>query len=187
MTRGQMLELAAGIAILGAAVGGAAYWSRATPGGRPAAFAVTRPAEPLVATDFELVDLAGRTVRLSDFRGRVVLVNFWATWCAPCREEMPALETLSKDLAPHGLTVVAVNHKEAKSVIETFLREGKLTIPVVLDKDGRVAERYQVYALPATFIVNRHGKVVATVLGSRDWVGPDARDYLGRLLNEPEA
>ena len=185
MTRGQMLELAAGIAILGAAVGGAAYWSRVTPG-RPATFPVTRPAEPMVATDFELVDLAGRTVRLSDFRGRVVLVNFWATWCAPCREEMPALETLAKDLGPLGLTVVAVNHKEGKSVIETFLREAKLTIPVVMDKDGRVAERYQVYALPATFIVNRQGKVVGTVLGSRDWVGPDARDYLGRLLNEPE-
>ena len=186
MTRGQMLELAAGIAILGAAVGGAAYWSRATPGGRPAAFPVTRPAEPVVAADFELADLTGRPVRLSDFRGRVVLVNFWATWCAPCREEMPALGTLAKDLAPHGLTVIAVNHKEAKSVIEGFLREGKLTIPVVLDRDGGVAERYQVYALPATFVVNRRGKIVGTVLGSRDWVGPDARDYLSRLLNEPE-
>jgi thiol-disulfide isomerase/thioredoxin len=140
----------------------------------------------MVAPDFELVDLGGRAVRLSDFRGRVVLVNFWATWCAPCREEMPALGTLAKDLGPLGLTVVAVNHKEGKSVIETFLREGKLTILVVMDKDGRVAERYQVHALPATFIVNRQGKVVGTVLGSRDWVGPDARDYLGRLLNEPE-
>jgi thiol-disulfide isomerase/thioredoxin len=133
------------------------------------------------------LDAAGLRERVAKEKGRVVLVNFWATWCAPCREEMPALETLGKDLAPHGLSVVAVNHKEAKSVIETFLREGKLTIPVVMDKDGRVAERYHVYALPATFIVNRQGKVVATVLGSRDWLGPDARDYLGRLLNEPEA
>jgi thiol-disulfide isomerase/thioredoxin len=186
MTRGQLLELSVGIALLGAAVGGAAYWSRATPGGRPAAFPVTRSSEPMAAADFELVDLAGRTMRLRDLRGRVVLVNFWATWCAPCREEMPALGTLADELGPRGLTVIGVNYKEAKPGIEAFLKERKLAIPILLDKDGKVAERYQVYALPATFVVNRRGMLVGTVLGSRDWVGPDARDYLGRLLTEPE-
>jgi len=186
MTRGQMLELSAGVLLLGAAVAGAAYWGRATPAGRPAAFPITRPAEPMAPVEFELVDLAGRTVRLSDLRGRVVLVNFWATWCAPCREEMPALGTLATDLGPRGLAVIAVNYKEAKPAIEAFLREAKLTIPVLLDKDGKVAERYQVYALPATFVVNRRGMVVGMALGSRDWVGPDARDYLGKLLTEPQ-
>jgi len=187
MTRGQMLELSAGIVLLGAAVAGAAYWGRATSGGRPAPFPITRPAEPMAAAGFELVDLAGRTVRLSDLRGRLVLVNFWATWCAPCREEMPALATLAKDLGPRGLAVIAVNHKESKAAIDSFLREAKVAIPVLLDKDGKVAERYQVYALPATFVVNRRGMLVGTALGSRDWVGPEAREYLERLLNEPEA
>jgi peroxiredoxin len=187
MTRSQLLELSAGIVLLGAAVGGAAYWSRATPAGRPAAFPVARPAEPIAAADFELVDLAGHVVRLSDLRGRVVLLNFWATWCAPCREEMPALGTLAGELGPRGLAVLGVNYKESKPGIEAFVREWKLAIPVLLDKEGHVAERYQVYALPATFIVNRRGMVIGTVLGGRDWVGPDARDYLGQLLTEPEA
>jgi peroxiredoxin len=187
MTRRQLLELSAGVVLLGAAVGGAAYWSRATPAGRPAAFPVTRPSEPMAAAEFELVDLAGRTVRLRDLRGRVVLLNFWATWCAPCREEMPALGTLAGELGPRGLTVVGVNYKEPKPGIEAFLQERKLVIPVLLDKEGRVAESYQVYALPATFIVNRRGMVVGTVLGGRDWVGPDARGFLGQLLAEPEA
>jgi peroxiredoxin len=99
---------------------------------------------------------------------------------------MPALGTLADELGPRGLTVIGVNYKEAKPGIEAFLKERKLAIPILLDRDGKVAERYQVYALPATFIVNRRGMLVGTVLGSRDWVGPDARDYLGRLLTEPE-
>lgn len=176
------------VAVIAAAVGAFYYWqstASAPPlAARSGPFARTSAPKEIPALQFE--DAAGHSRTLADFKGKVVLLNLWATWCAPCREEMPALETLAKDLGPLGLTVVAVNHKEGKSVIETFLREAKLTIPVVMDKDGRVAERYQVYALPATFIVNRQGKVVGTVLGSRDWVGPDARDYLGRLLNEPE-
>jgi len=187
MTRRQLLELSAGIVILGAALGAAAYWSRATPAGRPAAFPITRAAEPIAATEFELVDLAGRPFRLRDLRGRVVLLNFWATWCGPCREEMPALGTLATELGPRGLAVVGVNYKESKSGIEAFLRERQLSIPVVLDKQGAVAERYQVYALPVTVVLNRRGMVVGTVLGGRDWVGPDARGFLGQLLTEPEA
>ena len=187
MTRGQMLELTAGVVLLGGAIAGAAYWSGVRPEGRPAAFPVTRPAEPTAAADFELVDLAGRLVRIRDFRGRVVLLNFWATWCAPCREEMPALGTLATDFGPRGLAVIGVNYKEGKPEIEAFLRERSLSIPVLLDTQGQVAERYQVHALPVTFILDRRGMVVGTVLGSRDWVGPDAREYVGQLLTEPEA
>jgi len=187
MTRRQLLELSAGLVLLGTAIGGAAYWSRVRPVVHPAAFPVTRHAEPITASDFELVDLGGRSVRLQDLRGRVVLLNFWATWCAPCRDEMPALGTLATELGPRGLAVVGVNYKEAKPGIETFLRAQNLSIPVLLDKRGDVAERYQVYALPATFVLNRRGMLVGTVLGGRDWLGTDARGYLGQLLAEPEA
>jgi thiol-disulfide isomerase/thioredoxin len=187
MTRGQLFELSAGVALLGAAVGTAAYWSRAVPVGRAAAFPVSRPSGPTVAPDLELPDLGGRPVRLRDFRGRVVLLNFWATWCAPCREEMPALETLARELGPRGLTVVGVNFRESKREVEAFAKEYGLSFPVLLDAEGRVSERYQVFALPVTAFVDRRGMLVGTVLGIRDWTGPNARAYLGTLLAEPEA
>jgi peroxiredoxin len=187
MTRTQALELSAGLLLLGGAVGAAAYWGRAAPAGRPAAFPVSRPAEPIAASDLELPDLSGRPVRLRDFRGRVVLLNFWATWCAPCREEMPALETLARELGPRGLTVVGVNFKESRQEVEAFVQEHKLAFPMLLDGAGEVAQRYQVFALPVTFLVDRRGMVVGTVLGIRDWVGPDARAYLGQLLAGPDA
>jgi peroxiredoxin len=187
MTRAQMLELSAGLILLGGAIGGAAYWGRSGPVGRAAAFPVSRPAETIVAPDVELPDLSGRPARLRDFRGRVVLLNFWATWCAPCREEMPALQLLAQELGPQGLTVVGVNVKEPRSKVEAFVREHELRFPVLLDADGRVGQAYQVFALPATFIVDRRGSLVGTVLGIRDWAGPDARAYLRQLLATPEA
>jgi thiol-disulfide isomerase/thioredoxin len=187
MTRAQVLELSAGVILLGAAVGAAAYWSRAVPTGRADAFPVARPAEPTAAWDLELPDLAGRPVRLRDLRGRVVLLNFWATWCAPCREEMPALDTLARELGTQGLTVVGVNYKESKSQIDAFVREGGLGFTMLLDADGSVTERYRVFALPVTVVVDRRGMLVGTVLGIRDWASSDARAYLGRLLAAPQA
>jgi thiol-disulfide isomerase/thioredoxin len=187
MTRAQILELSAGVILLGGAVGAAAYWGRTVPAGRADAFPVARPAEPTAAWDLELPDLAGRPVRLRDLRGRVVLLNFWATWCPPCRDEMPALETLARELGPQGLTVVGVNLKESRSQIDAFVRERGLGFPVLRDAEGLVSERYQVFALPVTVRVDRRGMLVGTVLGIRDWVSSDARAYLGRLLAVPEA
>jgi peroxiredoxin len=187
MTRAQALELSAGLILLGGAIGVAAYWSRPGGAGRADAFPVSRPAAPTAAPDIELSDLAGRTTRLRDFRGRVVLLNFWATWCAPCREEMPALETLAQELGPQGLAVVGVNAREPREAVEAFVRAHRLSFPMLLDDDGRAGRAYQVFALPATFVVDRRGMLVGTVLGSRDWVGPDARAYLRQLLAAPGA
>ena len=187
MTRTQLLELSAGVILLGGAVGAAAYWSRAAPVARAAAFPVSRPAEPTPAPDFELLDVTGRPVRLRELRNRVVLLNFWATWCAPCREEMPALQTLARELGPGGLTVVGVNFKESRRQVEAFIKEHGLSFPMLLDEDGRVSASYQVFALPVTFLVDRRGMIAGTVLGAPDWAGPGARAYLGQLLAEPEA
>jgi peroxiredoxin len=187
MTRAQVLELSAGLVLLGGAIGVAAYWGRPGPAGRADAFPVSRPAETIAAPELELSDLTGRPIRLRDFRGRVVLLNFWATWCAPCREEMPALETLAQELGPQGLAVVGVNAKESRSKVEAFVREHGLRFPILLDPDGRAVEAYQVFGLPATFVVDRRGTLVGTVLGIRDWTGPDARAYLRQLLAAPEA
>jgi peroxiredoxin len=100
---------------------------------------------------------------------------------------MPALEMLSRELGPRGLTVVGVNFKEARGDVEAFVRQHELRFPMVLDTDGRTSQLYQVFALPATFVIDRQGMLVGTVLGIRDWAGPGARAYLGRLLATPQA
>jgi thiol-disulfide isomerase/thioredoxin len=165
-----------------ALLGAAALWGNARERPDPARTlaVVVPPAGP--ASDFVLLDLAGRPVRLAELRGRVVLLNFWATWCAPCREEMPALEALARELGGQGLVVLTVNFEEAPETVRTFVREVGLTLPVLLDADGAVARRYRVTALPASFLVARDGALVGSVLGYRDWRGAAARAYLQGLL-----
>jgi thiol-disulfide isomerase/thioredoxin len=142
-------------------------------------------AADLLAARFS--DLDGAPRRLLEWQGKALLCNFWATWCAPCRDEMPALETLARELGPRGLAVVGVNYKESKREVQAFVQEQKLGFPVLLDDAGQVARHYQVFALPVTVLVDRQGIVAGTALGIRDWVAPDARAYLDRLLTRPKA
>ncbi len=181
----RWLELAVLFAVLGAALVGAALWSSARPrpaGDAPRPFAVARvtPAEP--APDFTLPDLAGRPVRLQDFRGRVVLLNFWATWCEPCRQEIPAMQELVRELEPRGLVLLAVNYQETPAQAAAFARDVKLTGLVLLDADGAAAQRFHVTGLPASFFIDRNGVLVGSVLGYRDWRLPAARTYVMGLL-----
>jgi thiol-disulfide isomerase/thioredoxin len=112
----------------------------------------------------------------------VVFLNFWATWCPPCREEMPAMQALAGALEKQGLVVLAVNYEESAETAEAFVRETGLTLPVLLDGEGAVARRYRVTGLPASFFVDRRGALVGSVLGIRDWQGAAARRYIEGLL-----
>jgi peroxiredoxin len=160
---------------------GALLWSRPPPPEQADGFDVVRVA-PAPAPDFTLAGLDGKTVRLADFRGRVVFLNFWATWCPPCREEMPAMQALAGDLEKQGLVVLAVNYEESAETAEAFVRETGLALPVLLDPDGTVARRYRVPGLPASFFIDRRGALVGSVLGFRDWRGAAARRYVEGLL-----
>src|SRR5215468_2711425 len=111
---------------------------------------------------FLLSDLNGQVVSTAAWRGKVVLLNFWATWCPPCREEIPALDALARELGPKGLTVLGVNFKESRPQIDAFVRERRLGFPMLLDADGLVSERYQVFALPVSVLVDRRGMLVGT-------------------------
>jgi len=156
------------------------------PSQEPPALDVLRPSTIVPAYPFELGDLDARPVRLADFRGRVVLLNFWATWCPPCRKELPALEEVARAFAAEGLTVLTVSVREPADTVRTFVQEVGLGLPVLLDDDGVVSDRYGVLAIPTTVVVDRRGRAVGRIIGYRDWVGAQAQEYLRAVLRERE-
>jgi len=176
--------LGVGLALVGGLLTVAARWggSRVPAPTAPAAFEVSRAVRIEPAPAFRLVDLQGRAHRLGDLRGRVVLLNFWATWCEPCREEMPAIQTLARELEGQGLAVLAVNYQEAPAAVTAFVGEYRLTLPVLLDPTGDVGGAYHVFALPASFFVDRRGALLGAALGYREWGSRAARRYLTELL-----
>jgi thiol-disulfide isomerase/thioredoxin len=126
----------------------------------------------------------GRHVSMADLRGKVVIVNFWATWCAACRPEMPVLEQLHREFAERGLSIIAVNAREGEAAVGRFAHALGLTFPLVLDPDGAIGAGYGAIGLPATFVVARDGRAVAFAVGAREWGSAPARALIRALLAE---
>ncbi|HWP60857.1 MAG TPA: redoxin domain-containing protein [Candidatus Acidoferrales bacterium] len=145
---------------------------------------IERPEERIAAPDFVLQDPSGKAFRLKDLRGKVVLLNFWATWCPPCVQEMPTMEKLHLDLGEKGLVILAVNYQESPQQVRQFFAENRLTFTALLDPDGKVFGLYQAWGLPMSAIVNKRGELVGKVMGYRDWHTPEARDFFRALLAE---
>jgi thiol-disulfide isomerase/thioredoxin len=137
----------------------------------------------LPAPDFTLPSLSAKSVRLADLRGKVVVLNFWATWCIPCRAEMPALDALYQLYKDRGLDVVGINlDKLSTTTVEDFLKEVKVTFRVVLDPSWSTAQAYRVVGLPTTYLIDRVGNVVVREVGERDWTDETSRRAVERLL-----
>jgi peroxiredoxin len=126
-----------------------------------------------------------RQLSLSELRGKVVLVNFWASWCRECRPEMPVLQSLHRELAARGLVIVGINAREDARAVARYAEELGLTFPLVLDPAGKINDLYGVIGLPTTFVVARDGRAVAFAVGPRAWGSPPARELLDLLLAEP--
>jgi len=145
--------------------------------------------EPLVvgkpAPDFSLSDLNGKFYRLSDFRGKVVFLNFWATWCKPCREEMPSMEVLYKNFEKDGLVVLAVSIDRVTTTkdIPPFVKGMNLTFPVLIDSWGQTDKPYKRMGVPETFIIDQQGVIREIVIGPRDWTRLDSLPVITKLLN----
>ncbi|MFS0557520.1 peroxiredoxin family protein [Brevibacillus sp. 179-C9.3 HS] len=125
-----------------------------------------------LAPDFELQTLAGESVKLSDFRGKKVIVNMWATWCPPCRAEMPDMQKFYEKYKEENVTILAVNMTTSEKNVEsipTFLDEFGITFPVVLDEQNEVAEIYQVVALPSSYIIDANGVIQQKVIGPMNY------------------
>jgi len=136
------------------------------------------------APSFRLPSLAGEEMDLGSFRGRVVVLNFWATWCPPCVAEMPSLERLHRALGPEGLAVVTVSTDEDPDALREFVTRYGLTLPVLLDPGGRVAATdYRTTGYPETFVIDRAGSLVQHTIGPAEWDAPEALAHFRGLLD----
>jgi peroxiredoxin len=132
----------------------------------------------------ELEDMTGQMHRLADYRGKVVLVNFWATWCEPCRAEMPSMDGLRRSLQAQPFEVLAVNLAEPLSRVERFLGTMPLGFPLLRDRDGSVAKAWKARVLPASFLIGRDGRIRYVAYGELDWTSEPVRSRVNELLNE---
>ncbi|HEY6640386.1 MAG TPA: TlpA disulfide reductase family protein [Nitrospiraceae bacterium] len=135
------------------------------------------------APNFQLRDLDGHLVTLTDLRGKVVLLNFWATWCGPCRVEMPAMEQLYRTFPRKDFEILAVStDAQGLAVTRPFQQENRLTFPILHDDDYRVGLTYGARSLPMTFMVDRQGIVRHQIFGARDWGAPEAHQLVQMLM-----
>ena len=140
------------------------------------------------APDFKALTLDSipRERRLADYRGRVLMINVWATWCLPCRVEMPSIEALNKAYASKGLKILAVSVDDpgTDATIRAFVKQYGLTFEVLHDARGRISELYDISGYPETFIVGKDGIIRKKLMSATDWNSPDARALMDRLLSE---
>jgi len=130
---------------------------------------LTRLKSEVSAPDFNLVDMDGKHHRLSDYRGKVLVVNFWATWCPPCREEMPSMNRAWKKIKNENIIFIGINVGETEDTIFEFFADYPVDFLVLLDITGDVIEQWPVKGLPTTFVINPEGKFVYRAIGAREW------------------
>lgn len=131
-----------------------------------------RVSKPFAAPDFTLRSDEGKTYRLADFRGKVVVLNFWATWCPPCRREMPSMERAYAPLKKDGIEILAVNVGETEEAIFAFSGRYPVKFPLLMDRDAKVVDQYHVTGLPTTYIIDPAGMVTYSAIGGREWDSP---------------
>lgn len=137
------------------------------------------------ASDFNLKDVKGGVFNLSSLRGRVVILNFWATWCPPCRAEMPSLNNLYREFRNIGLEVVAVSTDRSVSPVREYLSKNPLDIKVLIDSDNRVSRQYKVFSIPTSFIIDRNGIIIERYLGEEDWTSSEIKKKVLDILRIP--
>lgn len=139
--------------------------------------------ENTLTPDFSAVSPDGKKVSLKDFRGKIVFLNFWASWCEPCREEMPAMERLYQEFRNKNFVVLAISVKDRKQDAIDFVKELKLSYPVALDPEGQVGLLYGAWGLPTTYLIGPKGEGLARAWGPAEWYSPAARNLIKELVD----
>lgn len=143
------------------------------------------PEESFISPSFELPTLQGSKVKLSDYRGKVVFINFWATWCATCEVEMPSMQKLYDKFKDRGFEMLTISVDKDPEKIPAFLKKYNLSFPVLLDPEENVAKKdYKTTGVPETFIVDQHGIIRHKAVGPRDWATDEIIQSFEMLINE---
>jgi thiol-disulfide isomerase/thioredoxin len=143
------------------------------------------PSRAVQAVDFDLADLAGEVHSLHSYRGTVVFLNFWATWCGPCRTEMPDMQELHDQLGDHaGFTMLAINLQEDAAQVRGFAAELDLSFQILLDSSGETSAAYGARTLPMSYIIAKDGSILARIIGVREWAAPEFAELFRALSNE---
>ena len=150
----------------------------------PLSHTMTALSPPQKAADFTLPDMDGEAHTLSDYRGKVVMINFWATWCPPCRREMPSLERLYGKLKDQGFTVIAINQFEDPDLVFEFTGRLSLapTFPILFDRDSSVAEQFGVKGLPTTYLLDKDGRIRYRAIGGREFDHAEIEQMIKALM-----
>jgi len=144
-----------------------------------------RPKRQAMAPDFTVLGLRASLIRLRDFKGQVIVLNFWATWCPPCREEMPSMERLYRRFKSKGFTILALSiDSRGEEVVGPFVKSFGLTFPVGLDPKMTVAGEYRMAGLPTSILIDRGGTIAAVAAGPRHWDSPAAHQVVETLLED---
>ncbi|MGH7365524.1 MAG: TlpA disulfide reductase family protein [Candidatus Rokuibacteriota bacterium] len=142
-----------------------------------------RPKHQMMAPDFTVPGLGSSLIRLRDFKGQAIFLNFWATWCPPCREEMRSMERLYRRFRPMGFTILALSiDSRGEEVVRPFVKSLGLSFPVGLDPKATVAGEYRMAGLPTSVLIDRGGAIAAVAVGARDWDSPAAHQVIEKLL-----
>jgi peroxiredoxin len=179
---------AAGIVLL-VLTGGLLAWkfriSAASPAEPKNPLLLDAPKAPVQALDFTAVNLSGKTINLTDYRGAVVVLNFWATWCVPCLEEMPALDRLNKALAGRKFRVLAIDLQETAEKVHEFGKTHRFSFDLLLDTAGEISSHYGVTRIPVTYVLDPRGFIVNRAIGPRAWDSPGSVAFFEDLIQSP--
>ncbi len=143
------------------------------------------PKEGYIAPDFILTTSTGENIQLSDLRGNIVFLNFWATWCKPCRNEMPSMQVLWERFKNEKFVMLAVSiDKDHRNAVEPFMKELGLTMPVMYDPESKAANLYETTGVPETFIIAKNGRILFKAVGEENWADPDAVSAFDSLIHD---
>jgi len=140
--------------------------------------------EKVESEDFELKDLKGAKRKLSNYRGKLVFLNFWATWCGPCRIEMPSMQRLYDELKDEGLVILAIDLQEETKRVRKFVSRYKLTFPILLDQKGEVGALYSARSIPTTYLIDKDGMIFGGAIGAREWDTPQMISVFREILQK---